>query len=93
MFLQTWMYLCHSHTTHQVRGASQLKKKKSDRSRKQDNAFNTGTVGRQNITPYTALCTHKKSVQLYKLLWLWLYKCHNHFLASSAKQVQQVLQG
>lgn len=35
----------------------------------------------------------KKSVQLYKLLWLWLYKCHNHFLASSAKQVQQVLQG
>lgn len=60
MFLQTWMYLCHSHTTHQVRGASQLKKKKSDRSRKQDNAFNTGTVGRQNITPYTAPCTHKK---------------------------------
>lgn len=60
MFLQTWMYLCHSHTTHQVRGASQLKKKKSDRSRKQDNAFKKGTVGRQNITPYTAPCTHKK---------------------------------
>lgn len=35
-------------------------KKKPDRSRKQDNAFKKGTVGRQNITPYTAPCTHKK---------------------------------